>query len=237
VADPIVRNAQEKRQLALIEEYLTARGYRKFEHGNGTPITQMEPGTFAFRMNVLVTPSKTDTSTVKIPVDAIIQPKDAHLPHLPVLIEAKSAGDFTNVNKRRKEEATKVLEVYIGRQWPPAYHVDRTPLLGTVKHQRITRQTAELVYKRLREEAGVCRSMDARFQPRLHDLRHTFAVVRLVTWYREGKNVQRLLPHLTTYLGHGTIQGTTRYLTMTSELLQEASSCFERYARPEVPHA
>jgi hypothetical protein len=32
--------------------------------------------------------------------------------------------------------------------------------------------------------------------------RHTFAVVRLVTWYREGKNVQRLLPHLTTYLGH-----------------------------------
>ena len=131
----------------------------------------------------------------------------------------------------------RVLEVYIGRQCPPAYHVDRTPLLGTVKHQRITRQTAELVYKRLREEAGVCRSMDARFQPRLHDLRHTFAVVRLVTWYREGKNVQRLLPHLTTYLGHGTIQGTTRYLTMTSELLQEASSCFERYARPEVPHA
>jgi integrase len=94
-----------------------------------------------------------------------------------------------------------------------------------------------LVYKRLREDAGVCRSADARFQPRLHDLRHTFAVVRLVTWYREGKNVQRLLPHLTTYLGHGTIHGTTRYLTMTTELLQEANACFERYARPEVPHA
>lgn len=111
VADPIVRNAQEKRQLALIEEYLTERGYRKIEHASSVPITEMEPGTFAFRMNVLVTPSKTDTKTVKIPIDAVIQPKSARLPHLPVLIEAKSAGDFTNVNKRRKEEATKINQL------------------------------------------------------------------------------------------------------------------------------
>lgn len=111
VADPIVRNAQEKRQLALIEDYLTARGYRKIEHATSVPITQMEPGTFAFRMNVLVTPSKTGSKTVKIPIDAVIQPKDATLPHLPFLIEAKSAGDFTNVNKRRKEEATKINQL------------------------------------------------------------------------------------------------------------------------------
>lgn len=111
VADPIVRNAQEKRQLALIEEYLIARGYRKAEHASGVPITQMEPGTFGFRINVLVTPSKTDAKTVKIPIDAVVQPKSAILPHLPVLIEAKSAGDFTNVNKRRKEEATKVNQL------------------------------------------------------------------------------------------------------------------------------
>jgi hypothetical protein len=69
---------------------------------------------------------------------------------------------------------------------------ETTPLLGTIKNERILRQTAELVHKRLREEAGVHRTTSARFQPRLHDFRHTFAVVRLVTWYREGKNVQRL---------------------------------------------
>lgn len=91
---------------------------------------------------------------------------------------------------------------------------------------------AELVFKRLRQQAGVYRSKDARYQPRLHDFRHTFAVVRLVTWYREGKNVQRLLPHLSTYLGHGEVSATQRYLTMTTELLQQASLCFERYARP-----
>ena len=109
--DPIVRNAQEMRQLALVEEYLVKRSYRKVEHASRGPITQMEPGTFGFRMNVLVTPSKIEAKTVKIPVDVVIQPKGAKLPHLPILIEAKSAGDFTNVNKRRKEEATKMNQL------------------------------------------------------------------------------------------------------------------------------
>jgi len=48
---------------------------------------------------------------VNIPVDAVVQPKKAKLPRLPLLIEAKSAGDFTNVNKRRKEEATKINQL------------------------------------------------------------------------------------------------------------------------------
>ncbi len=111
VADPIVRNAQEKRQLALIEGYLTKRGYKRITHPSGTPITQMAPGTFSFRLNVLVRPSKTETKTVKIPIDVVIQPKQAKLPHMPLLIEAKSAGDFTNVNKRRKEEAMKINQL------------------------------------------------------------------------------------------------------------------------------
>jgi hypothetical protein len=111
IADPIVRNAQEKRQLALIEKYLTERGYKLKAHPASTPLTQMELGTFCFRLNVLVKPSQAAAKTIKIPVDAVIQPKKAKLPHLPVLIEAKSAGDFTNVNKRRKEEATKINQL------------------------------------------------------------------------------------------------------------------------------
>jgi hypothetical protein len=108
VAEPIVRNAQEKRQLALIEKYLTDRGYKLKAHPAATPLSQMEPGTLSFRLNVLVKPSKAEAKTVKIPIDAVIQPKKAKLPHLPILIEAKSAGDFTNVNKRWKEEAIKI---------------------------------------------------------------------------------------------------------------------------------
>src|SRR6266536_297248 len=118
VAEPIVRNAQEKRQLAFIEKYLTERSYTLKAHPAAAPLKQMEPGTFSFRMNVLVRPSKAEAKTVKIPIDAVIQPKKAKLPHLPLLIEAKSAGDFTNVNKRRKEEATKInqLKATYGKQ-------------------------------------------------------------------------------------------------------------------------
>jgi len=111
VADPIVRNAQEKRQLALIEKYLTRRGYKRRSLPSGTPLNQMEAGSFAFRLNVLVHSQGADSKTVKIPIDTVVQPKQAALPHLPLLIEAKSAGDFTNVNKRRKEEATKINQL------------------------------------------------------------------------------------------------------------------------------
>jgi site-specific recombinase XerD len=71
---------------------------------------------------------------------------------------------------------------------------------------------------------------------RLHDLRHTFAVHRLLAWYREGADVQRHLPHLSTYLGHARIACTQRYLTMIPALLEQASQRFETYARPEVQH-
>ncbi len=108
VAEPIVRNAQEKRQLALIEKYLTDRGYKLKAHPAAVALNEMEPGTFCFRMNVLVKSPNAEAKMVKVPIDAVIQPKKAQLPHLPILIEAKSAGDFTNVNKRRKEEAIKI---------------------------------------------------------------------------------------------------------------------------------
>jgi integrase/recombinase XerD len=49
-------------------------------------------------------------------------------------------------------------------------------------------------------------------------------------WYREGENVQKLLPQLSVYMGHTQLAATQVYLTMTPELLHEASARFERYA-------
>jgi hypothetical protein len=111
IAEPIVRNAQEKRQLGLIEKYLVERGYKKIQPPRGQPLDQMDCGTFTFRYNVKVQNSKTEGKTVNIPIDVVIQPKAAKLPCLPVLIEAKSAGDYTNVNKRRKEEGKKMSQL------------------------------------------------------------------------------------------------------------------------------
>jgi integrase/recombinase XerD len=95
----------------------------------------------------------------------------------------------------------------------------------------VTRRTAENIFRRLRIRAGVLRHDGDRYQPRLHDLRHAFAVHRLISWYRQGADVQRLLPQLATYLGHVHIAATQRYLTLTPELLHEASLRFERYAQ------
>lgn len=60
---------------------------------------------------------------------------------------------------------------------------------------------------------------------------------RLIVWYREGADVQRLLPQLATYLGHVHISATAHYLTMTPELLRAASTRFERYALGGDDHA
>ena len=59
--------------------------------------------------------------------------------------------------------------------------------------------------------------------------RHSFATHRLTSWHREGADVQRLLPALSTYLGHGTVAATQVYISMTPDLLDEASRRFEHY--------
>jgi XamI restriction endonuclease len=112
-ADPIIRNAQERRQLAIVKQWLEARGYKEIPSGTGVKFNQMPPGTFSARMNV---PGKQEDSegnitTVNIPVDTVVMPLTASPGDFPLLIEAKSAGDFTNTNKRRKEEATKISQL------------------------------------------------------------------------------------------------------------------------------
>ena len=103
-ANPIIRNAQERRQLSQIKRWLETRGFEDVTGKIG--LKEMQPGTFAFRLNV--PGMKEDHKTVNIPVDAVIMPRKSKAGQLPVLIEAKSAGDFANTNKRRKEEATKI---------------------------------------------------------------------------------------------------------------------------------
>ncbi len=110
VANPIIRNAQEKRQLAAIAKWLEQQGYTHLPTGEGTKFHNLPPGTFSFRLNV---PAKQKGAhkPVNIPVDAVIMSHTASPKDMPLLVEAKSAGDFTNVNKRRKEEAAKMSQL------------------------------------------------------------------------------------------------------------------------------
>jgi len=109
-ANPIIRNAQEKRQLSYMADWLSKRGYKKLSDDHGFSFDTMPPGTYSFRLNVTVGDQNGDKA-INIPVDAVIMRKTAKKGDFPLLVEAKSAGDFTNTNKRRKEEAQKVTQL------------------------------------------------------------------------------------------------------------------------------
>jgi len=87
------------------------------------------------------------------------------------------------------------------------------------------------IFQRIRVNTGIKRTDGAYFQPRLHDLRHTFAVNRLLSWYRENGDVQQLLPILSVYMGHKYLAHTSVYLSMTDDLLREANNRFEKYVK------
>jgi integrase len=71
--------------------------------------------------------------------------------------------------------------------------------------------------------------------PRIHDFRHSFAVNRLLAWYREGANLAAKLPLLSTYLGHATVTGTEIYLHATAELLENTGQRFrDHFAVPPL---
>ncbi len=71
--------------------------------------------------------------------------------------------------------------------------------------------------------------------PRIHDVRHTFAVHRLAAWHEAGEDLSVLLPVLSTYLGHTQMRGTQHYLRMAAELYPEVSSRLERDHGHAIP--
>lgn len=82
-----------------------------------------------------------------------------------------------------------------------------------------------LTFRRAVDAAGIGAGSPTR--PRVHDLRHGFAVRTLVGWHRDGLDVAALLPRLSTYLGHREPRYTYRYLTATPELLGHAAALLE----------
>ncbi|HUR22279.1 MAG TPA: tyrosine-type recombinase/integrase [Acidimicrobiales bacterium] len=82
-----------------------------------------------------------------------------------------------------------------------------------------------LNFRRVVDTAGIGASHPTR--PRIHDLRHGFAIRTLVGWHRAGSDVAAMLPRLSTYLGHREPRYTYRYLTATPELLGHAAMLLE----------
>lgn len=132
------------------------------------------------------------------------------------------------------KDLNKLISEYIATRHGNTTLTD-VPLFCFRDGSPLSQSAARNAFRRMRTYAGVQREGGARRQPRLHDLRHTAAVHRLIAWYQSGADLQYLLPKLATYLGHVDLSSTQRYLTLTPELFREASMRFEHYAM-EVHH-
>ncbi len=90
------------------------------------------------------------------------------------------------------------------------------------------------IFRRLLRDAGISHGGRGR-GPRLHDLRHTFAVHRLEDWYRQGANLAAKLPVLSAYMGHQSLAGTQRYLRLTPALFPDVVASVEAVVGHAMP--
>ena len=130
-----------------------------------------------------------------------------------------------------------LLEFLKCRSILPMPQREESPFFASSTGRAIPYQHVITLFQRVRSASGVQRDKGSSYPPRLHDLRHTAAVHRVIAWYRDGADVQHLLPQLATYLGHKDLRSTQHYLTMTPELLEGASLRFQHYADPEGRYA
>ena len=103
------------------------------------------------------------------------------------------------------------------------------PLLSLDRRAAISTNSIRRVFQQLVQDAEIPRSAGGS-RARVHDLRHTFAVSTLLRWYQQRVNPAERLHHLSTFLGHVNLRATAVYLTITSELLEEANRRFAALA-------
>lgn len=117
-------------------------------------------------------------------------------------------------------------------------HVRSTPELaflvasrGRLLGQPVSDRQAHRVFDELRQQLGWV-DRGSHGTPRIHDLRHSFAVRRLVLWHEQGVDVSQRMLALSTYLGHVKVSSTYWYLTGVPELMGLLGQRFERFANP-----
>jgi integrase/recombinase XerD len=120
------------------------------------------------------------------------------------------------------------LDAYLTRRDQLRAGGDRTCVFVSCWGARLSHKSVHRSFGQIRQASGLTRSASGH-RPRLHDLRHTFAVNTLVGWYRNGENVAAKLPLLWTYLGHVDPAATYWYLSAVPELLALAAQRLEQH--------
>jgi len=121
----------------------------------------------------------------------------------------------------------RALQQYIDTRLKSAPHSPDSPLLLNNRRRPLCYPTVNQTFRGLLQKCDI--PHNKRTGPRIHDLRHTFAVHRLLAWYRQGLDVNARLPTLATYMGHVDISSTHIYLQPTAELLEQVHQRFRNY--------
>lgn len=125
------------------------------------------------------------------------------------------------------------LQVYTDARRRAGGSLDpRSGLFWHERHgDRYTKQTVARLLVEVIRRAGL-KPPQGRTGPRLHDLRHSMVVNRILEWYKTGINPQDRLPFLATYLGHRDVNSTLVYITVTQDLLHHANERFRVLGAP-----
>jgi integrase/recombinase XerD len=127
-------------------------------------------------------------------------------------------GEAIRLDRGDIDRYARVRDQFCTRTTSSSFFVSMT---GT----RVIYQIVQQTFRRLCDSAGI--GADAASPPRIHDLRHSFAVHTLLDWYRSGADVEAQLPTLSTYLGHRDPRSTYWYLSAAPELLARAAQRLE----------
>jgi site-specific recombinase XerD len=128
------------------------------------------------------------------------------------------------------DSASQALLHYIDRRLEKKPNTPDAPLFLNERSRRLCHPTVYNAYRRLLDQCGIAYNKQS--GPRIHDLRHTFAVHRLLAWYRDGQDINARLAILATYMGHVGVRSTQLYLRPTAELLGHVSERFhDHYLR------
>jgi site-specific recombinase XerD len=126
----------------------------------------------------------------------------------------------------------RALEQYLIKRSQIRPHTPDSPLLISQRSRRLHQCTVNQTFHHLLRQCAIHYSKHT--GPRIHDLRHSFAVHRLLAWYRDGQDVNARLPSLSTYMGHVDVHSTQVYLQATAELIDQVNRRFHNHYLHQV---
>jgi len=126
----------------------------------------------------------------------------------------------------------RALQQYLRKRLKMRPRSPNSPLLLNQRSRRLTPCTVHQTFRYLLRQCGI--SHNHLTGPRIHDLRHTFAVHRLLAWYQDGQDLNARLPWLATYMGHVDVHSTQLYLRPTPELIAQVHQRFHNHYLHQV---